>query len=103
MGLYDDAYELKKALGALIKEELENNETFKRTIKARKATVTTPPSAATGGKVRVQFPMDETELLLPYNTSAFTAEELTEGTVVSVWYSYKINNGIVMKNSKWTN
>lgn len=101
MALYTDAQKTKQMLTALINECIAENETIKSCIKARRAIVTTTANAETG-KVGVKLIGDNTEIFLPYN-SAFTAAQLTVGTLVSVWYSYKLNNGIVMKNSKWTN
>ena len=101
MSLYDEAQQAKKALIRLINECIADNETVKSCIKARRAVVTTAANAGTG-KVGVKLIGDNTEIFLPYN-STFTASQLTAGVLVSVWYSYKLNNGIVMKNAKWTN
>ena len=101
MALYDEAKKTKKLLVALINTCIAENETVKSCIKARRAVVTTAANAGTG-KVGVKLIGDDTEIFLPYN-SAFAASQLTAGVLVSVWYSYKLNNGIVMKNAKWTN
>lgn len=53
-------------------------------------------------KVGVKLIGDNAEIFLPYN-STFQASDLTVDTLVSVWYNYSLNNGIVMKNAKWTN
>lgn len=101
MALYTDAQKTKQMLTVLINECIAENETIKSCIKARRAIVTTAANAETG-KVGVKLIGDNTEIFLPYN-STFTVAQLSVGTLVSVWYSYKLNNGIVMKNSKWTN
>lgn len=99
MGLYTDAQRAKQMLTALINECIAENETIKSCIKARRAIVTTAANAETG-KVGVKLIGDNTEIFLPYN-AVFRADELVVGVLVSVWYSYKLNNGVVMQNSKW--
>lgn len=99
MGLYTDAQKTKQMLMALINECISENETIKSCIKARRALVTTAANAETG-KVGVKLIGDNTEIFLPYN-AVFRADELVVGVLVSVWYSYKLNNGVVMQNSKW--
>lgn len=101
MALYTDAQKTKQLLTELINECIAENETIKSCIKARRAIVTTAVNAETG-KVGVKLIGDNTEIFLPYN-STFTVAQLSVGALVSVWYNYKLNNGIVMKNSKWTN
>lgn len=99
---YDEAARVKKYLSQLIRECIESNETIKSCVKARRAIVTTAANTTVANKVGVKLIGDNTELFLPYN-STFTASDLTVNTLVSVWYSYGVNNGIVMKNAKWTN
>ena len=99
MGLYTDAQRAKQMLTTLINECIAENETIKSCIKARRAIVTTAANAETG-KVGVKLIGDNTEIFLPYN-AVFRADELVVGVLVSVWYSYKLNNGVVMQNSKW--
>lgn len=102
MALYDEAAQVKQQLVMLINDCIANNETVKSCIKARRAVVTTAANTKVANKVGVSLIGDNTEIFLPYN-STFTASQLTVGTLVSVWYSYGLNNGIVMKNAKWTN
>ena len=102
MDLYNEAAQTKKLLTNLINECIRNNETVKSCIKAKKAIVTTAANTTVANKVGVTLIGDNTELFLPYN-SAFTASDLPVNTIVSVWYNYSLNNGIVMKNGKWTN
>lgn len=102
MGLYNEAAQTKKLLTNLINECIRNSETIKSCIKAKKAIVTTAANTAVANKVGVTLIGDSTELFLPYN-SVFTASELSVSTIVSVWYNYSLNNGIVMKNGNWTN
>ena len=102
MALYNEAQQAKQILTKLINECIAENATIKSCIKARRAVVTTAANTAQANKVGVKLIGDDTEIFLPYN-STFTANQLTVDTLVSVWYNYSINNGIVMKNSKWTN
>ena len=102
MGLYNEAAQTKKLLTNLINECIRNSETIKSCIKAKKAIVTTAANTTVANKVGVTLIGDSTELFLPYN-SAFTASDLPVNTIVSVWYNYSLNNGIVMKNGNWTN
>ena len=102
MGLYNEAAQTKKLLTNLINECIRNSETIKSCIKAKKAIVTTAANTTVANKVGVTLIGDGTELFLPYN-SAFTASDLSVNTIVSVWYNYSLNNGIVMKNGNWTN
>ena len=102
MGLYDEASRVKQLLVNLIKECIADNETVKSCIKARRAVVTTAANTSVSGKVGVKLIGDDSEIFLPYN-STFLASQLRVGVLVSVWYNYSINNGIVMKNAKWTN
>lgn len=102
MALYNDAEQVKKILTTLINECIASNETIKSCIKARRAIVTTAANTTVANKVGVKLIGDNTELFLPYN-SAFQSSDLTVNTLVSVWYNYSLNNGIVMKNAKWSN
>ena len=102
MGLYDEASRIKQILVNLIEECIADNETVKSCIKARRAVITTAANTAVSGKVGVKIIGDDSEIFLPYN-STFSASQLRVGVLVSVWYNYSINNGIVMKNAKWTN
>lgn len=102
MALYDEAQQTKQILVRLINECIADNEVIKSCIKARRAIVTTAANTTVANKVGVKFIGDNTEIFLPYN-STFTANQLTVNTLVSVWYNYNVNNGIVMKNAKWTN
>lgn len=102
MALYDEAKKVKEILIRLVNDCIEDNEIIKSCIKARRAVVTTAANTAQPNKVGIKLIGDNTEIFLPYN-STFTASQLTVNTLVSVWYSYNINNGIVMKNAKWTN
>lgn len=102
MGLYDEASRVKQMLVSLIEECIADNETVKSCIKARRAIVTTAANTVVSGKVGVKLIGDDSEIFLPYN-STFSASQLRVGVLVSVWYNYSINNGIVMKNAKWTN
>lgn len=102
MGLYNDAGQVKKILTSLINECIASNETIKSCIKARRAVVTTAANTTVENKVGVKLIGDNAEIFLPYN-STFQASDLTVDTLVSVWYNYSLNNGIVMKNAKWTN
>lgn len=98
MSVYEEAQKVRAQLVSLIDERIACNAAVKSAIKARKATVTTAP---TDGVVGVTLIGDKTELKLPYN-SQFTDKDLTVGTVVSVWYNYSLNNGIVMQNNNWS-
>lgn len=102
MDLYNEAAQTKKLLTNLINECIRNNETVKSCIKAKRAIVTTAANTTVANKVGVTLIGDNTELFLPYN-SVFTESDLSVNTIVSVWYNYSLNNGIVMKNGKWTN
>lgn len=102
MGLYNDAQQTKQILVSLINSCIAENETIKSCIKARRAIVTTAANSTVENRVGVRLIGDDTELFLPYN-STFSASDLTVDTLVSVWYNYSINNGIVMKNAKWSN
>lgn len=102
MGLYSDSQNVKKILVNLIHECISENETVKSCIKARRAVVTTAANTTVENKVGVKLIGDNAEIFLPYN-STFQASDLTVNTLVSVWYNYSLNNGIVMKNAKWTN
>lgn len=102
MALYDEAKRTKQMLETIIDERIATNETIKACIKAKRAIVTTAANTSVANKVGVKLTGDNTELFLPYN-SVFSASDLSVGTTVSVWYNYNINNGIVMKNGKWTN
>ena len=102
MALYPEAQQVKRLLTELVNNCISNNETIKSCIKARRAIVTTAANTTVANKVGVMLIGDNTEIFLPYN-STFTAAQLAVGTLVSVWYNYGINNGIIMKNSNWTN
>lgn len=102
MGLYSDSQNVKKILVNLIHECIVDDEIIKSCIKARRAVVTTAPNTTVVNKVGVKLIGDNAEIFLPYN-STFQASDLTVNTLVSVWYNYSLNNGIVMKNAKWTN
>lgn len=102
MALYNDAQQAKQILVNLINECISENETVKSCIKARRAVVTTAANTTVENKVGVKLIGDNAEIFLPYN-STFQASDLTVDTLVSVWYNYSLNNGIVMKNAKWTN
>lgn len=102
MALYNDAEQVKKILTSLINDCIANSETIKSCIKARRAIVTTAANTAVANKVGVKLIGDNAEIFLPYN-STFQASDLTVNTLVSVWYNYSLNNGIVMKNAKWSN
>lgn len=101
MAVYDEAKTFKNAIVKLIREEIKNSPEVKSAIKARKATVTTPPSSVTQNKVGVKLVQDNTELFLPYN-SRFSASDLTVNKIVSVWYYQTITNGIVMQDGAWS-
>lgn len=102
MGLYSDSQNVKKILVNLIHECIADDEIIKSCIKARRAVVTTAANTTVANKVGVKLIGDNAEIFLPYN-STFQASDLTVNTLVSVWYNYSLNNGIVMKNAKWTN
>lgn len=102
MGLYSDSQNVKKILVNLIHECIADDEIIKSCIKARRAVVTTAANTTVVNKVGVKLIGDNAEIFLPYN-STFQASDLTVDTLVSVWYNYSLNNGIVMKNAKWTN
>lgn len=102
MGLYSDSQNVKKILVNLIHECIADDEIIKSCIKARRAVVTTAANTTVVNKVGVKLIGDNAEIFLPYN-STFQASDLTVNTLVSVWYNYSLNNGIVMKNAKWTN
>lgn len=102
MGLYSDSQNVKKILVNLIHECIADDEIIKSCIKARRAVVTTAANTTVANKVGVKLIGDNAEIFLPYN-STFHASDLTVNTLVSVWYNYSLNNGIVMKNAKWTN
>ena len=102
MGLYEEANFAKQQLKKLIKDCIKEDEIIKSCIKARRAIVTTAANTKVANKVGVKLIGDSTEIFVPYN-STFTASELTVNTLVSVWYNYSLNNGIVMKNAQWTN
>ncbi len=102
MALYPEAQQVKQLLTELVNNCIDNNETIKSCIKARRAVVTTAANTSVANKVGVTIIGDNTEIFLPYN-STFTATQLVPNTLVSVWYSYSLNNGIVMKNARWTN
>lgn len=112
MSLYTDAQQADKALRALINDCIANNPIVKSTIKAKKAKVTVVPANGLVGvsiigdlKVTVNNGTVQTvtpkTIYLPYN-SRLQAEDLQVGAIVSVWYNYSLNNGIVMQNSNWT-
>lgn len=102
MALYNDAAFAKQQLKKLINDCIKENEIVKSCIKARRAVISTAANTTVANKVGIKLIGDSTEIFLPYN-SAFQPSELTVNTLVSVWYNYNINNGIVMKNAKWTN
>ena len=102
MGLYSDSQNVKKILVNLIHECIADDEIIKSCIKARRAVVTTAANTTVENKVGVKLIGDNAEIFLPYN-STFQASDLTVNTLVSIWYNYSLNNGIVMKNAKWTN
>lgn len=102
MGLYSDSQNVKKILVNLIHECIADDEIIKSCIKARRAVVTTAANTTVANKVGVKLIGDNAEIFLPYN-STFQASDLTVNTLVSVWYNYSLNNGIVMKNAKWAN
>lgn len=99
--LYEDAQRTKSLLVRLIKECIREDETIKACIKARRGIVTAAADSVEQGKVNVRLIGDQTELLLPYNSS-FSASDLTVNTLVSVWYNYSLNNGVVMQDATWT-
>ena len=100
MGLYNEAQQAKNLLSRLIKQCIAENETIKSCIKARRAIVTTAANTTVPNRVGVKLIGDNTEIFLPYN-SVFQADELVVGVLVSVWYNYSLNNGIVMQDAKW--
>ena len=100
MGLYSDAQQTKNLLVRLIKQCIADDETVKACIKARRAIVTTAANTVVANRVGVKLIGDNTEIFLPYN-SVFDAAELVVGVIVSVWYNYSLNNGIVMQDAKW--
>ena len=102
MGLYSDSQNVKKILVNLIHECIADDEIIKSCIKARRAIVTTAANTTVANKVGVKLIGDNAEIFLPYN-SVFQPSDLTVNTLVSVWYNYSLNNGIVMKNAKWSN
>lgn len=102
MALFPEAQQVQQMLVELIEKCIANNETVKSCIKARRAVVTTAANTTVANKVGVTLIGDNTEIFLPYN-STFAPSQLTPQTLVSVWYNYNLNNGIVMKNSNWTN
>lgn len=100
MALYNEAKEAKKLLSQLINQCVLENETVKSCIKARRAVVTTAANTTVANRVGVKLIGDNTELFLPYNP-VFAPDELVKGMIVSVWYNYSLNNGIVMQDAKW--
>lgn len=101
MEFYNEAEKVQQLLINFINECVANNEIIKSCIKAKRAIVTTVPNPATQ-LVGIKLIGDNTEIFLPYN-STFTPSDLSVNKIVSVWYNYSLNNGIVMKNSTWTN
>ncbi len=118
MSLYTEAQQADKALRALINDCISDNPTIKSTVKAKKAKVTVSPANVPADKVglvgvsiigdlnvtvnngTVQSVTPKT-IYLPFN-SKMQASDLEEGKIVSVWYNYSLNNGIVMQNADWT-
>lgn len=108
MSAYSDAVKIKGLLRQLIKEEIENNETIKSIIKAKKAIVTEVANTETKTvKVKLMldiFNVSSEPLTLPYNSrmETYLTTEDAVGKTVSVWFYQSINNGIVMQSGDWT-
>ena len=65
MNLYEDAKEVRKAIAAVVREEVE--ELTRDCFRVRKAVVTSAPN---GSVCRVQLVGDDTILALPYSSRA---------------------------------
>ena len=118
MSLYTEAQQADKALRALINDCISNHPSVRSAIKAKKAKVTVSPANVPADKVglvgvsiigdlnvtvnngTVQSVTPKT-IYLPFN-SKMQSSDLEEGNIVSVWYNYSLNNGIVMQNANWT-
>lgn len=106
MSTYSEASQLKSLLHSLIKEEIENNETVKSCIKARKAVVWAEPNT-TNKTVRVKFlsdiMSDSEPLEFPYNPriESYLTSAAVGKSAVSVWFYQNVNNGIVMQDGNW--
>lgn len=100
MADYEEARQVKQILATVIDRQISENETVKSCIKARRAVVTTAANTTVANRVGVKLIGDNTELFLPYNP-VFAPDELVKGMIVSVWYNYSLNNGIVMQDAKW--
>lgn len=98
--LYRESKFIKDTLAKLIDERINSNEQVKSSIKAKKAIVTTAANTTIENKVGIKLIGDNTELFVPYN-SKFSPDELTEGKIVSVWYSQLILNAVVMEDQTW--
>ena len=100
MGALDEAGSAKQILTDIVNDLIKRNDIVKSTVKAKKAVVS-DIGAIAQGVVKVKFPMDDTEITLPYNPRISKAD-LAVGKVVSVWYTQTIQNGIIMQNGTWT-
>lgn len=96
----EEAGRVKEFLSELINNIISAHPDVKAAIKARKAVVVEAANPATH-TVTVRFPMDTTNLVLPYNPNISTTA-LAVGQIVSVWYSQTLQNAIVMQNGSWT-
>lgn len=76
MNLYEDAKEVRKAIAAVVREEVED--LTRDCLRVRKAKVTAAPN---GSVCKVQLVGDNTELSLPYSSKV---SSVTVGSVVWV-------------------
>ena len=100
MSALSEASSAKKVISDIVNKLIKENEIVRSAIKAKKAIVSNAEKISQG-LVGVKFPMDDTEITLPFN-SRMGEEDLAVGKVVSVWYTQTIQNGIVMQNGTWT-
>lgn len=85
MSSLSEASSAKQILTDIVNKLIKENDIVKSTIKAKKAIVSNAEQISQG-LVGVKFPMDDTEITLPYN-SRIGEENLAVGKVVSVWYT----------------
>lgn len=104
-----EAKKVKRLLVEICNEAIKNHPDVKAAIKAKKAVVTGAANTSEH-TVSIAFVDDvisnggivgAKNLTLPYNPQLPTSA-LAVGNAVSVWYSYGLQNAIVMENAAWT-
>lgn len=104
-----EAKKVKRLLVEICNEAIKNHPDVKAAIKAKKAVVTGAANTS-AHTVTIAFVDDiisnggvdgAKSITLPYNPKLPTSA-LAVGNAVSVWYSYGLQNAIVMEDAAWT-